>query len=170
MELHVCTNLVCWGQPVDLGSATRLVSQSRVSEHKKVVSLQHNHTRSPTDQTYTIHYTLYNVHVHVHTTSASTRFLLFSSTLLLVYVELFRLATWGTEKIISYENFFRCIHNVMVTDRPHPHLPCSVCESEKEGDLDPFFPDDGTFIQLPCTHRVEEKSHLHLTFYPYMCL
>lgn len=45
----------------------------------------------------------------------------------------------------------------MVTDRPHPHLPCSVCESEKEGDLEPFFPDDGTFIQLPCTHRKEGK-------------
>ena len=45
----------------------------------------------------------------------------------------------------------------MVTDRSHPHLPCSVCESEKEGDLEPFFPDDGTFIQLPCTHRKEEN-------------
>ena len=58
-----------------------------------------------------------------HTTSASTRFLRFSSTLLLVYVELFRLATWGTVEIISSN---RCILDAIATDHTHMYLAVFV--------------------------------------------
>ena len=44
------------------------------------------------------------------------------------------------------------------------YIPCSVCEREKEGDLDPRFPDDGTFIQLPWVKKKKIKAYFLILY------